>query len=89
MLIFKRKIGDAIIINNDIRVIVLGRQGRYIRLGIQAPQTVAIHREEIQQQITPDAQAIFNKPSTENFSAEELLDLYKATASEKWPTYFK
>lgn len=47
MLILTRRIGETIIINNDIKFTILGVKGNQIRLGIQAPNNVEVHREEI------------------------------------------
>lgn len=47
MLILTRKVGEAINIGDDIKITVLGIQGQQVRLGIVAPQSVAVHREEI------------------------------------------
>ncbi len=47
MLILSRKPGQAILIDGDIRVVVLGVEGGGVRLGIEAPSSVGIVREEI------------------------------------------
>lgn len=47
MLILTRKLGESITIGDDIRVTVLGIRGRQVRLGIEAPAKVVVHREEI------------------------------------------
>lgn len=52
MLILSRKPGDAIIIGGNIRVVVLANDGGGVRLGIDAPASVAIVREEILKDIT-------------------------------------
>ena len=51
MLILTRKAGEAIIINSDVKVIVLSVEGNQIRLGIDAPKEIAVHREEIHNRI--------------------------------------
>lgn len=51
MLILTRRIGETIRINDDISVTVLGVNGRQVRLGVEAPEQVAVHREEIYQRI--------------------------------------
>lgn len=51
MLILTRKLGEAITIGDNIRVSVLGVRGRQVRLGIEAPQAIVVHREEIAQKI--------------------------------------
>lgn len=47
MLILTRKLGESITIGDDIRVSVLGIRGRQVRLGIDAPSNIVVHREEI------------------------------------------
>ena len=47
MLILTRKLGESITIGDDIKVSVLGVRGRQVRLGIDAPSHVVVHREEI------------------------------------------
>ena len=47
MLILTRKLGESITIGDDIKVSVLGVRGRQVRLGIEAPSDVVVHREEI------------------------------------------
>ena len=49
MLILSRRVGETIIVGDDITITVLGLKGGQARLGIGAPRQVAIHREEIYQ----------------------------------------
>lgn len=58
MLILTRKPGETICINDDIRVTVLSVQGQQVKLGISAPEDVAVHREEIYQRIQSGKQSI-------------------------------
>ena len=51
MLVLTRKTGESIVIGNDIRVTVLEMQGRQIRLGIEAPTDVSVHRGEVYERI--------------------------------------
>lgn len=51
MLALTRKIGSKIIIGDDISITVLGVSGNQVRLGVDAPKSVTVHREEIHQRI--------------------------------------
>lgn len=58
MLILTRRVGETIRINDDISVTVLGVKGMQVRLGIDAPEGVAVHREEIFQRIQAGQQQL-------------------------------
>lgn len=51
MLILSRRVGEALIIEQDVKVHVLGVSGNQVRIGIDAPKHVSVHREEIYQRI--------------------------------------
>ena len=51
MLILTRRVGETLVIGDDVTVTVLGVRGNQVRLGVNAPKDVAVHREEIYQRI--------------------------------------
>jgi carbon storage regulator len=51
MLILTRRVGETIMIGHDIAVTVLGVTGSQVRIGVNAPKEVAVHREEIYDRI--------------------------------------
>jgi carbon storage regulator len=56
MLILTRRVGETVIIGNDVDVTVLGVKGNQVRLGVKAPREVTVHREEIYQRICREQQ---------------------------------
>lgn len=54
MLILSRRIGEALIIGDDVKVTVLGVKGNQVRLGIDAPKDVPVHREEVYERIAAE-----------------------------------
>lgn len=51
MLILTRRVGESLVIGDDVNVTVLGIKGNQVRVGVSAPKEVAVHREEIYQRI--------------------------------------
>ena len=71
MLILTRRIGETLMIGNDISITVLGVKGGQVRIGVDAPKEVAVHREEIFERISakqgegPDSPAMQDSSETD------------------------
>jgi carbon storage regulator len=79
VLILTRKIGEAITIGEDIKITVLGIQGRQAKLGISAPEKISVYRDEI-----------FKRIQLENVRSsmalkEDLQELARMIRSKKKP----
>ncbi len=51
MLVLSRKIGESVVIGNSIRVTVLGFDRGFVKVGIDAPRSIPVHRQEVQDKI--------------------------------------
>lgn len=51
MLILTRRVGETLMVGDDVTVTVLGVKGNQVRIGVNAPKEVAVHRQEIYQRI--------------------------------------
>ncbi len=57
MLILTRRVGETIMIGDDVAVTVLGVKGNQVRVGVNAPKETSVHREEIYERIKREEQA--------------------------------
>jgi carbon storage regulator len=69
MLILTRRVGETLVIGDDVTVTVLGVRGNQVRLGVNAPKDVAVHREEIYQRIQNEKDV---ENSTENSEIDDI-----------------
>lgn len=65
MLILTRRIGETVVIGNDVDVTVLGVKGNQVRLGVKAPREVAVYREEIHRRISQEQQHVTGTEASE------------------------
>jgi carbon storage regulator len=69
MLILTRRVGETVMIGDDVTITVLGVKGNQVRVGINAPKTVAVHREEIYERIKREQQAeVAEKPKSAEYA---------------------
>ena len=57
MLILTRRVGETLMIGDDVTVTVLGVKGNQVRIGVNAPKEIPVHREEIYERIKREQEA--------------------------------
>ena len=62
MLILTRRVGETLVIGDDVTVTVLGIKGNQVRIGVNAPKDISVHREEIYDRIQREKAGSENAP---------------------------
>ena len=74
MLILTRRVDESLMIGNEVVVTILNVKGKQVRIGINAPKEITVHREEIYNKIkTEQRQATSTSPSQKGISKTEVV----------------
>lgn len=63
MLILTRRVGETVIIGDDVIIKVLGTKGNQVRVGINAPKSIPVHREEVYERIQAEKRRARPRPA--------------------------
>jgi carbon storage regulator len=86
MLILTRRIGEVVMVGDEIKVVVVGAVGTQVRLGIDAPRDVAVHREEIYEKVKREEERRLgpDEPPSEQALAEKIRALEPGLRAQVW-----
>lgn len=74
MLILTRRIGESIVIGDDVFITILGIKGNQIRIGLDAPQSTTVHREEVYLRIQEEQKGFYMSSNRINSHAVETIN---------------
>jgi carbon storage regulator len=74
LLVLTRKLGEKIQIGDDISIVIMEVKGKQVKLGIEAPANIKVHREEIYQKIQDENIRASNIEITDLSELEKLID---------------
>ncbi len=83
MLILTRKLGESIAIGDDIKIHLMEVKGRQIRIGVEAPPHVAVHREEIYRLIQEQNRRAVESAGADDQGVQEVWDRLKKLISQE------
>jgi carbon storage regulator len=66
MLILTRRIGEVLIVGDEVKITVLGVRGHQVRIGVDAPKHISVHRKEIYDQVSQKDNPPADKPKEDN-----------------------